>query len=98
MKTSASCARNRCQVVLIYVSGSYFQSKNCCRKMLRALCDGRPILALMEPEERRDGLSMAQACAPHPQASLAASVPAPMQWHTTSWLPIESNVAPSSVN
>jgi len=49
-------------VILVFCSDGYFASKNCMRELLRATWGAKPIIALMEPEARRGGLSRQEVC------------------------------------
>ena len=42
---------------LIFVSKGYFQSVNCMRELLRAVMKGKPIVALVEPEQKHGGMT-----------------------------------------
>jgi len=44
-------------VVLIFASRGYFQSPNCMREILRAVVKRKPILAMLEPEREKGGLT-----------------------------------------
>jgi len=44
--------------VLVYCSDGYFTSKNCMRELVATLAGQKPIIALMEPDPQKGGLSM----------------------------------------
>ena len=43
--------------VCVFISAGYFISKNCMREFLRAVCLGTPIIALVESDVKKGGLS-----------------------------------------
>eukprot|EP00966_Prymnesium_polylepis_P132318 3059649-Prymnesium_polylepis.2 len=47
-------------VTLVFVSSGYFTSPNCMRELLRAVALRKPMFSLLEPEERRGGLTAEQ--------------------------------------
>ena len=51
---------DRAEVCLIFVSKGYFQSVNCMRELLRAVMQGKRIVALLETEERHGGMTLEQ--------------------------------------
>lgn len=51
---------DRSQHVLIFATSGYFQSRNCLRELLRSAFRRKPIIALLEPEARKGGLSQPQ--------------------------------------
>ena len=54
--------------VLVFCSDGYFASPNCMRELLRAVLTGKPIVAMLEPEVLKGGLSLEQV-----KAMLAAA-------------------------
>ena len=47
----------RTQLVLIFCSKGYFQSKNCMIELRATVCQGKPIIPLVEPDSSRGGLT-----------------------------------------
>ena len=47
-------------VTLIFVSYGYFASPNCMRELLRAVVTGKPVVTLMESEQKHGGLTEAE--------------------------------------
>jgi hypothetical protein len=48
------------QTTLVFCSAGFFDRPNCVRELLRAVCWGRPIIAVLEPEAGKGGLTLAQ--------------------------------------
>lgn len=46
--------------IFVYCSGGYFQSKNCMRELTTAVRMHKPLIALLEPDAKRGGLSIDQ--------------------------------------
>ena len=44
-------------VVLVFVSEGYFDSPNCMRELLKAICCGKPIITLLESEQKHGAMS-----------------------------------------
>jgi len=51
---------DRSHHVLVFATSGYFQSRNCLRELLRSVFSRKPIIALLEPETRKGGLTQAQ--------------------------------------
>jgi len=66
---------DRSTLVVIFVSDGYFVSPNCMRELLRANFDQKPILALIEPEAKRGGLTQEKV-----QAQLQAAEGSYARW------------------
>jgi hypothetical protein len=49
---------DRTMMVLVYCSKGYFQSKNCMRELVSAAGMGKPIIALIDPDASRGGMSL----------------------------------------
>jgi len=60
---------NAVKKVLIYCSKGYFDSKNCVRELIAAAKRGKPVIAIVDLDESRDGLSLQQV---HEQVLRAA--------------------------
>ena len=50
----------RTSIILVFCSNGYFQSKNCMRELVCATQMAKPIIALIDPDAPRGGLSMAE--------------------------------------
>ena len=50
----------RSQSVLVYATGGYFKSRNCLREMRAATALSKPIIALVDPDATRGGLSQSE--------------------------------------
>lgn len=48
---------DKSMVILVCCTRGYFDSVNCMRELLRALYNGKPLIALLEPEARRGGMT-----------------------------------------
>ena len=48
----------RTTIILIYCSKGYFTSKNCMRELVASKAMQKPIIALIDPDESRGGLSL----------------------------------------
>lgn len=44
--------------ILVYCSRGYFKSKNCMRELIAATTKGKPVVALLEPDASRGGLTL----------------------------------------
>ena len=51
---------DRSSAVLVFCSKGYFQSRNCMRELLRATVTNKPIIAMLEPEASKGGLTREQ--------------------------------------
>ena len=71
-------------VILCFCTDKYFKSRACAREIFRALLRGKPLIAVLEPDESRGGLTREAIVAllttarfpPHSQAN----APATMTW------------------
>ena len=50
----------RARTILIYCSSGYFKSKNCMRELVSATSKQKPLIALIDPDASRGGLSLEQ--------------------------------------
>ena len=50
----------RSSTILVFCSRGYFNSKNCMRELHAAVTMCKPIIALVDPDESRGGLSLEQ--------------------------------------
>lgn len=62
-------------LTLVFVSDGYFESPNCMRELLRAVATQKPIVALVELEEKHGALSRAQVQRPSYQPTLLTLTP-----------------------
>ena len=51
---------DRSQVILIFCSRGYFESKNCCRELTSAVMKGKRLIALLESEVKHGGMGVAE--------------------------------------
>ena len=51
---------DRSQVILIFCSRGYFESKNCCRELTSAVIKGKRLIALLESEVKHGGMGVAE--------------------------------------
>jgi hypothetical protein len=52
---SGTAEVDRSECILVFCTKAYFEKKNSLKELYRAVCQRRPILAVLEPDERQDG-------------------------------------------
>ena len=77
----------RSQVILFFLSGGYFRSKNCLREVRAALSQGKPIILVQEADENKGGGTLEELRAECPKDLQAAVFEA--SWRLAVWHRIE---------
>ena len=52
---SGTAEVDKSQCVLVFCTKAYFEKKNSMKELYRAVCNRRPILAMLEPDATQDG-------------------------------------------